>query len=339
MGNCHLRNELDAVSTISRSDFDFLKPIGRGALGKVWQVIHKKSKHQLAIKEFLKSEIISKDALNAILRERIILSTLNHSFIININFAFQDKKRLYLGLDLKEGGDLRFHMLKRKFSESEIKFILACVLQSLEYLHSRNVIHKDVKPENIILDYKGYAFLTDFGTSSIFKSENSMETSGTPGYMAPEVICRQNHSFVSDFFALGVILYETIMGVRPYRGKTRKDIREAILEKQVKINDNEIPEGWSRDAVDLCNKLIKRKPRNRIGHDGIASVKKHSWFNDLDEISLKNFESKANFIPESGDNFDQDHISYCKKRTYKGTEKLTAKDFVGYFFSPSVLIK
>ena len=206
MGNCHMRNEIDSALAISRSDFDFLTPIGRGALGKVWRVIHKKTKLQVAVKEFVKEEIPSRDSLNAILTERMILSTLNNPFIINIIFAFQDKKKLYLGLDLKLGGDLRYHMLKRKFNEIEIKFIFACVLQSLEYLHSRNIIHKDIKPENIILDEKGYAYLTDFGTSTVYQLDNATETSGTPGYMAPEVICRQNHSFCSDFFGLGVIL-------------------------------------------------------------------------------------------------------------------------------------
>ena len=337
MGNCHMRNEIDSVSTISRSDFDFVSAIGRGALGKVWRVTHKKTKLQVAVKEFIKEDITSKDALNAILRERIILSTLSNPFIVNINFAFQDKKRLYLGLDLKLGGDLRYHMLKRKFSENEIKFVLACILESLEYLHSRNIIHKDVKPENILLDSKGYAFLTDFGTSSIYKVENAHETSGTPGYMAPEVICRQNHSFCSDFFALGVILYETIVGVRPYRGKTRKDIREAILEKQMKILEVDKPEGWSQNAVDLCNNLLKRKPSHRIGADGIASIKKHEWFSDINESDIKNFNSKAPYIPDSCNNFDEAHINYNKKRAGE-KEKLSSKDFVGYFYSPSILI-
>lgn len=337
MGNCHMRNEIDSALAISRSDFDFLTPIGRGALGKVWRVIHKKTKLQVAVKEFVKEEIPSRDSLNAILTERMILSTLNNPFIINIIFAFQDKKKLYLGLDLKLGGDLRYHMLKRKFNEIEIKFIFACVLQSLEYLHSRNIIHKDIKPENIILDEKGYAYLTDFGTSTVYKLDNANETSGTPGYMAPEVICRQNHSFCSDYFGLGVILYEIIKGSRPYLGKSRRDIREAILEKQAKIKEEDKPENWSQNAIDLCNRLLKRKPRNRIGADSIASIKSHEWFSDINEAELNNFEAKAAFIPECKNNFDEADIINYKNHIEK-KDKLAPKDFSGYFFRPSYFI-
>ena len=168
---------------------------------------------------------------------------MRHPFIVNINFAFHDKKKLYLGLDLKLGGDMRYHMLKRKFSEPELKFILACLLQAIGYLHSKSILHKDIKPENILFDRNGYAFLTDFGTATLLRAENSGDSSGTPGYMAPEAICRQNHGPVSDFFALGVILYENIMGCRPYIGKSRKEIRDSILNYQAKINLDGVPKG------------------------------------------------------------------------------------------------
>ena len=166
-------------------------------------------------------------------------------------------------------------MLSRKFSESEIKFIISCLIQGLEYLHSNEIIHKDVKPENIILNNKGYAFLTDFGTASLVKENNYKENSGTPGYMAPEIICRQNHGLVSDFFAIGVILYEVIIGTRPYVGLNRKEIRSKILAKQAKIDINHIPNDWSGFAVDFCNKLLRRKPQLRLGANGIQDVKRH----------------------------------------------------------------
>ena len=188
MGGCHPREELDTHQTISKSDFEFLKPIGRGALGSVWQAVHKKSRTDIAIKVFVKEEIPSKDSLSSILKERSILSVINSSFIVNMRFAFQDRKKLYLGLDLKMGGDLRFHLNKKKFNEQEIKFIFVCILKGLDYLHSQRIIHKDVKPENVVLDSRGYAYLTDFGTSCLYKQENSAETAGTCGYMAPEVI-------------------------------------------------------------------------------------------------------------------------------------------------------
>lgn len=131
-----------------------------------------------------------------------------------MHFAFQDTNNLYLAMDLLSGGDLRFHLCKhRKFNEEQTKFFIACILISLEYCHVNNVIHRDVKPENLVLDDKGYVKLTDFGIAKVYQKENYKETSGTPGYMAPEVMCGQNHTIAVDYYALGVIGYEFMKGV------------------------------------------------------------------------------------------------------------------------------
>lgn len=130
-------------------------------------------------------------------------------------------------MDLLTGGDLRFHVGKhRRFKEVQTRFFVACIMLSLEYLHNHNILHRDLKPENLVLDEKGYVRLTDLGIARIWKSENSQDTSGTPGYMAPEVMCRQNHGIGVDYFALGVIAYEFMMGRRPYLGRSRKEIRD-----------------------------------------------------------------------------------------------------------------
>ena len=334
MGACQSRNEADNSYRISRMEFDFIETIGKGALGRVSRVIHKSSCRQFAIKEYIKEDIPSSEALHSILNERSLLSIMESPFIVNMNFAFQDKRRLYLGLDLKLGGDLRFHMLKKKFPETEMKFIMGCLVHALEYVHSLHIIHKDLKPENVLFDSNGYAFLTDFGTAEILKPDNCTYTSGTPGYMAPEVICRQNHGLVSDFFALGVILYENIAGSRPYIGKSRKDIRDAILQKQVKIDLDKIPEGWTAEAADLCNKLLKRKPDFRIGFHGIQEIKNHPWFGSgfLDEIF--NLEAKAPFTPVGTENYDQSHVNN-PRRQYKSKLKTSSSDFISYFFRKS----
>ena len=130
-----------------------------------------------------------------------------------MQFAFQDYESLYIGLDLLTGGDLRYHITKnKKFNEEQSKFIIACVVLSLDYIHSNNILHRDLKPENLVLDDLGYIKLTDFGIAKYYQKENSSETSGTPGYMAPEVMCGQNHTHVVDFFALGIMSYEIMLG-------------------------------------------------------------------------------------------------------------------------------
>ena len=111
--------------------------------------------------------------------------------------------------------------------------MIACMVLGLDYMHTQGVIHRDIKPENIVMEENGYVRITDMGIAKILREDNNKDTSGTPGYMAPEVMCRQNHSYAVDYFALGVMLYEFMMGKRPYVGKTRKEIRDMIFAKQV----------------------------------------------------------------------------------------------------------
>jgi len=142
-------------------------------------------------------------------------------------YAFADYENLYLVTDLVTGGDLRYHLSQRKrFTEEETKFFIACTLVGLEYMHSQGVIHRDIKPENLLLDQNGYVRITDMGISRVWSPDNAHDTSGTPGYMAPEVMTRQNHGISVDYFALGIITYEFMIGKRPYQGKSRKEIRD-----------------------------------------------------------------------------------------------------------------
>ena len=173
-----------------------------------------------------------------------------------MQYAFQDHENLYLVMDLLTGGDLRYHVSKhRRFSEEQTKFFVCCILLGLEYIHTNNILHRDIKPENLVLDDKGYVRITDFGIAKFYQKENSSETSGTPGYMSPEVMCAQNHTIAVDYFALGVMTYEFMMGVRPYTGKSRKEIKEKIMAKQVQVKKQDIPDGWSTEAADFINRV------------------------------------------------------------------------------------
>lgn len=119
------------------------------------------------------------------------LTEVVYRFLINMFYAFSDYENLYLVTDLVTSGDMRYHLSKRKkFTEPETKFFLACILIGLEYMHNNGVIHRDIKPENLLLDEKGYVHITDMGISRMWSPDNAHDTSGTPGYMAPEVMCR-----------------------------------------------------------------------------------------------------------------------------------------------------
>eukprot|EP00826_Nyctotherus_ovalis_P051691 TRINITY_DN6470_c0_g1_i9.p1 TRINITY_DN6470_c0_g1~~TRINITY_DN6470_c0_g1_i9.p1 ORF type:complete len:143 (-),score=29.10 TRINITY_DN6470_c0_g1_i9:505-933(-) len=135
--------------------------------------------------------------------------------------AFQDISNLYMVLDYMSGGDLRYYMGQRKYLTEEetrsfvlaLGFIIACTVLGLEYMHTKGVMHRDVKPENLVIDKHGYICLTDLGIARVLSPDNASDTSGTPGYMAPEVIFRYNHGVAVDYFALGVLAYECMKGI------------------------------------------------------------------------------------------------------------------------------
>ena len=258
-----------------------------------------------------KVKIIDRRSEKSIKGEREFLSKLHHPFIVNMACAFQDYENLYLVMDLLTGGDLRYHLCRnQRFSEDETKFFFACVLLGLEYIHGNNIIHRDIKPENLVCDENGYIRITDFGVAKIMKEENSSETSGTPGYMAPEVLFAQNHSFPVDFFAIGIMGYEFMFGVRPYIGRNRKEIKHLVFKKQAKINLEEVPDGWSYESVDFINRCLKRKLSKRLGSTrGVAELKSHSWFRHFNWDNLYNKNKRAPFMPKKGGNYDK---KYCE---------------------------
>ena len=298
-------------SQISRLSFNFQYPIGRGGFGKVWKVDLKKTKTLYALKEMQKLRVISKRSVHSVMNEREILESLRCNFIVNMHFAFQDRENLYLALDLKNGGDLRYHFAKvKKFTELQAKFFICCIVLGLQFIHSNNVIHRDIKPENLVFDEKGYLFITDFGIARRWIPDNSKDTSGTPGYMAPEVIFRQNHTFAADYFAVGVILYELIMRKRPYIGRDRKEIRDQILSKQARIT--EVPENWSLEAADFANKMIERKVSSRLGNNGFGEVCQHPWVRDFPWRELNSGALQSPFVPRASDNFDPRNLGDWK---------------------------
>ena len=305
---------------ITKSSFDFINIIGKGGFGKVWKVYSRKYKKVFAMKQMSKLKIIDKRSEKSVKSERDMLELMHHPFIINMHFSFQDTENLYIAMDLLTGGDLRYHICKhKKFFEEQTKFFIACIILSLDYIHTNNILHRDLKPENLVLDSNGYMKLTDFGIAKFYKKENHRETSGTLGYMAPEVMCGQNHTMAVDYFALGVIGYELMNGIRPYNGKNRKEIKEKMMAKQIQVKKDQIPQGWSVESADFINRLMQRKPINRLGLRGSIEVKEHLWFKDFDWKGLYLNKLKAPFIPKQGDNFDH---RYCNAPDKNGVSTL-----------------
>ena len=288
----------------------------------MWKVIEKKTRKIYALKEMSKVRIIDRRSERSVLFERGLLAFLRHPFIVNLIYSFQDYENLYLVIDYLDGGDLRFHICqKRLFSEEETKFFLACLILGLEYIHKNNVIHRDIKPENLILESKGYLRITDFGIAKISQKNNYQDTSGTPGYMSPEVIKGQNHTKAVDYFAVGVIGYELMNGKRPYRGKNRKEIKEKMLAYQAQIKENEIPNGWSKMACNFINGLLIRKPEKRLGYRSIEELKKNIWFSNFNWSALAKKNMESPFIPPNKDNYDKKYCNSNDEASLKTIER------------------
>jgi serine/threonine protein kinase len=192
------------------------------------------------------------------------------------------------------------------------------------------------------MDSQGYLRLTDFGIAKIYRKENNRDTSGTPGYMAPEVMNGQNHTIAVDYFALGVIGYELMMRKRPYLGKNRKEIKEKIMSQQVQVKKNMVPQGWSIESADFINRLLQRKPANRLGLRGPTEVKEHPWFKNYDWKNLYLGKLKAPFLPKKGDNFDYQYCNAPEKmgqeteeryRLIKGSQKFKEGFLDFYYFN------
>ena len=163
------------------------------------------------------------------------------------------------------------------------------------------IIHRDIKPENLVLDERGYLRITDFGIAKVYQKINGFETSGTPGYMSPEVIVGHNHSQIVDFFAVGVLTYEFMMGTRPFTGKNRHEIKEKIILTQFFLGVEQIPEGWSNEAADFINKLLQRKPANRLGLQNPKEVNEHPWIKNYPWKDLYLKRITPPYVPKEGD--------------------------------------
>ena len=189
------------------------------------------------------------------------------------------------------------HYKRKKFTEKQAKFIIANIIIALEFIHGNGVIHRDIRPHNIVFNDQGYLSLVDFGLARVWIKNNSADTSGTPCYMAPEVLLRQNYNYTSDFFGLGVILHEMMTSRLPYIGPDRVSYKEQIINAQALLKKIDTPESWSLEATDFINKCISRRPESRLGLNNCVELKTHVWLKDFDWRKCAKREIKPPFKP------------------------------------------
>eukprot|EP00475_Leptophrys_vorax_P027336 TRINITY_DN38991_c0_g1_i1.p1 TRINITY_DN38991_c0_g1~~TRINITY_DN38991_c0_g1_i1.p1 ORF type:complete len:644 (-),score=188.23 TRINITY_DN38991_c0_g1_i1:94-1989(-) len=283
---------------VTHKDITMLKMLGRGAFGSVNACIKKNTGKLYACKCIGKRRVMATDSVDAIMSERNVLAVLDSPFVCSLKYSFQDTETLYLIMDLMMGGDLKLHLNKEeKFSEVRSRFYSAEVLLGLEHIHSKGIIYRDIKLENILLDAKGHCKVSDLGLAVMTK-DKVKGYAGTPGYTAPEVILMQPYDKMCDFFSYGVLIYRLLSGRKPFGSH----MGSSDLDKNVVSVEPEYPEEFfSPEAIDLLTKLMVKDPSKRLGANGIEEIKQHPWFDPIDWGLLEAGYLDPPFVPKIED--------------------------------------
>ncbi|ETB62025.1 AGC protein kinase [Plasmodium yoelii 17X] len=298
---------------VKPDNFNFLKVIGKGSYGKVLLVKHTQSNKLYAMKILRKDNIVSQNQFEHTKVEKNILKCVSHPFIVKMYYSFQTSKKLYFILEYCPGGELFFHLSKlTKFTENIARFYISEIIMALQYLHKLNIIYRDLKPENVLLDKYGHIRLTDFGLSKECISDNNSAKSlcGTPEYLSPEIIHQTGHGKSADWWSLGIMLYEMVTGHLPFNGESRDILFENIKYKKIKISNRLSPE-----IADLLKKLLQKNPQKRLG-SGITDaeeIKKHPFFKKInwDDVRSKKISPPfrpALFNKTDLQNFDEEFL-------------------------------
>jgi len=278
-------------------DFDILRVLGRGAFGFVKACIKKDSGKLYAIKCIDQRRVMATDSVDTIMAEREFLSMMDSRFTVCLRYAVMDDRSLYLVLDLMVGGDLKFHLNKEeRFSETRSRFYAAEILLGLEHIHSKGIVYRDMKLENVLLDEVGHCRISDLGLA-VKMSNKIRGYAGTPGYTAPEVIKNKYYNHMADFFSFGVMVYRFLSGKKPFLKKLDRKERErrrqrhkkggrrgkSDLDRNVCEMEPEYPSTYfTDDAKDFLKKLMIKNPEKRLGINGIAEIKNHAWLSQID---------------------------------------------------------
>jgi serum/glucocorticoid-regulated kinase 2 len=287
---------------LSIDRFNTVSVIGNGSYAKVFLVKDKETGEYYALKILKKENVEKRKQEDKVLVERNILVDINHPFVIHFHGSFQTLKKLYFVLEYCPGGELFNLISKRKrFSEDQARFYAAQMVLALEHLHSKNIIYRDLKPENVLIDRKGYIRITDFGLSRIDTSNSNDAKSicGTPEYLAPEIILKLGYGKAVDWWTLGSIIYEMLIGLPPFYTNDKQQLFDKI-----KFSSPTYPSFLSPKAKSLLEALLKKTPEKRLGYDALNPVRNHPWFEDVNWKALYEMKYDAPFVPKINDDND-----------------------------------
>ncbi|KAK1404135.1 putative serine/threonine protein kinase IREH1 [Heracleum sosnowskyi] len=323
----------------SIDDFEIIKPISRGAFGRVFLAKKRTTGDLFAIKVLKKADMIRKNAVESILAERDILIAVRNPFVVRFFYSFTCRDNLYLVMEYLNGGDL-YSLLRNLgcLDEDVARVYIAEVVLALEYLHSLCIVHRDLKPDNLLIAHDGHLKLTDFGLSRVGLINSTDELAGpavsgaslleevdyqlsasqhqherrtkrsavgTPDYLAPEILLGTGHGTSADWWSVGVILFELIVGIPPFNAEHPQIIFDNILNRNIPWP--QVPEEMSSEAADLVDRFLTEDPNQRLGAGGASEVKQHPFFKDINWDTLAR--QKAAFVPASESPMDTSYFT------------------------------
>ncbi|XP_068114362.1 cGMP-dependent protein kinase 1 isoform X3 [Hyperolius riggenbachi] len=283
------------------TDFNIIDTLGVGGFGRV-ELVQLKSEESktFAMKILKKRHIVDTRQQEHIRSEKQIMQSAHSDFIVRLYRTFKDSKYLYMLMEACLGGELwtilrdskttpgvTQNVYKGSFEDSTTRFYTACVVEAFAYLHSKGIIYRDLKPENLILDHRGYAKLVDFGfAKKIGFAKKTWTFCGTPEYVAPEIILNKGHDISADYWSLGILMYELLTGSPPFSGPDPMKTYNIILRG---IDMIEFPKKITKNAANLIKKLCRDNPSERLGNlkNGVKDIQKHKWFEGFNWEGLR----------------------------------------------------
>ncbi|KAJ2722855.1 Serine/threonine-protein kinase Sgk2 [Coemansia sp. Benny D115] len=345
-GGADRTKNVNGPQKVGLDDFQLLSIIGKGSYGKVMLARYKDTGKVMAIKVISKSKLRGRpNEIRRVMSERKVLErTVKHPFLVGLQCAFQTKEKLFFCLDYVNGGELFFHLQReRRFGENRARFYAAEIASALAYLHGMDVVYRDLKPENCLLDARGHVRIVDFGLakevgpvvwrtegSALYSVEEGGKTGtfcGTPEYLAPEVLLRQRYGKEVDWYCLGAVLYEMLTGLPPFYHQDNNTMYQRILSENLRFptalpppsqcngelhpgSGNVACNSIGRYAQDFVFRIMDRDPQRRLGHGifGTENVKRHVFFHGIDWGKIYRQEYAPPFIPKVSSIFDLSNI-------------------------------
>ncbi|KAG7235543.1 hypothetical protein INR49_002589 [Caranx melampygus] len=265
---------------LQMEDFNCISVLGRGHFGKVLLAEYKKSGKLYAIKALKKGDVVTRDEVDSLMCEKRIFEVINssrHPFLVNLHGCFQTSDHVCFVMAYSPGGDLMTHIHTSIFTENQTRFYSSCVLLGLEFLHQNHIVYRDLKLDNLLMDADGFVRIADFGLckEGMGHGDRTSTFCGTPEFLAPEVLTDNNYTRCVDWWGLGVLIYEMLVGESPFPGDDEEEVFDSIVNDEVRY-----PRFLSPESVSLIQKLLQKNPEMRLGagEDDAAAIKRHRFF-------------------------------------------------------------